>query len=91
MAFLFGGIVFVLIGGTVLGSIIGLIAGLFITIVLPLTFSLIAAIFRGISFLLTLPVRRNAITAVQADGVPVNRVSRRSAHRHVTSCRNRLP
>lgn len=46
MAFLFAGVVFCTIGGTIIGSVIGLVFGLLVCVVLPVCYKLTAALCR---------------------------------------------
>lgn len=53
MAFLFAGLVFVTVGGTIIGSVIGLVFGLLVCVVLPLCYKITAALCRLFGALLT--------------------------------------
>ena len=53
MAFLFAGLVFVTVGGTIIGSVIGLVFGLLVGVVLPLCWTITAALCRLFGALLT--------------------------------------
>jgi hypothetical protein len=53
MAFLFAGVVFCTIGGTIIGSVIGLVFGLLVCVVLPLCYKITAALCRLFGTLLT--------------------------------------
>ncbi len=53
MAFLFAGIVFATVGGTIIGSILGFAFALVFYVVLPLCFKLAVVLCRGVGSLLT--------------------------------------
>ncbi len=54
MAFLFAGVVFATLGGTIIGSVIGLVFGLLVGVVLPLCYKITAMLCRGVGSLLGL-------------------------------------
>jgi len=54
MAFLFAGVVFASLGGTIIGSVIGLVFGLLVGVVLPVCYKITAMLCRGVGSLLGL-------------------------------------